>query len=158
MSGNKRKLDIFRHGSLYRRVDLIDFPPDLCAYCGQSSYGWDHAPAISQVDNLDVKEFLENGGAFMLYPVCEQCNILLRNSIEHTLLGRLGILDKKYMSKLRGQVDWSQEDLDELGPSLKALVLNKRIKKDLISKKARAVSDNFYKQLIETPKNETRAT
>lgn len=151
----KRKYDLLRHGRLYRRANFIDFPADICAYCGDSSDAWDHAPAISKVDNLDVKIFTEAGGTFILYPVCKQCNDLLQNSAEHTLVGRLAILDKKYTNKVRKYPEWSKEDLDELGNNLKSMLLIEIAKKDTIVRKARAVSDNFYKQFI---KDENRTT
>lgn len=153
-----RKYDILRHGHLYRRANFIDFPPDLCAYCGDSSVAWDHAPAISQVDNLDIKILTEAGGTFTLYPVCRQCNDFLQNSAEHTLLERLAILDKKYARKVNNYPEWSEEDLGELGSTLRSFILIEITKKDTIIRKAKAVSDNFYKRLTKDQKNENRTT
>lgn len=78
----------------------------LCAYCGSLAFNKDH------VDGS-------------VLPVCLECSGALRSALSATFLERLDYVRRFYSNKYRSYLqapDWSKEELDELGPAMRAAI------------------------------------
>ena len=106
----------------------IDFP-FACTYCGEMAEGRDHTipqsyhrlNTIISVDGVTV-----NPVVCVCVPCCKSCNSILGDSPEWILGRRVlelkrRMIDGRY-GRLLGQVIWTDEELDELGPTLRSHV------------------------------------
>jgi len=93
---------------------------------------------------IDTDEYGNNGGKFLLYPSCLECNRLLTDKIIITFIDRLDYLQDRYNRKLEksGEV-WSEKELEEMGKNLKSYILTHSNKASGWIKKLREVSDNI---------------
>jgi hypothetical protein len=98
---------------------------DPCVYCGVASSGYDHVPPLHFVSRLDDRD----RWAFDLrkLPACPECNSLLGGCLKTTIRERRAIIKAKLRSRYRcvlGMPAWDEDELDELGPSLRGNVRN----------------------------------
>lgn len=110
----------------YRRDDEGSICAEQqCTYCGLRAETQDHVPPLVWVHSLG-SEFFNNAKTLLLIvPACLECNITLSNYRLFTIKERtrylLGRYTKKYKRFLRGTA-WTEEELDELGYSLKTKI------------------------------------
>jgi hypothetical protein len=120
-SGSARE----RFGKHYRH----EYPcgPNVCAYCGDPATESDHVVPIShlarlaapRLDHPDLKRGL------VVVPACRPCNVMLRSFVAFSVDAKRDELKRRLRSKYRrllGAVEWDQDELDELGPSLRGWV------------------------------------
>lgn len=115
----KQRQQIYYH--LYHRD--YSYPANICAYCTSPSDSIDHVPPLSITENIDVEEFKERGGEFLLVPSCRMCNNLLGNRSLPTMLDRTNWLYNKYISLADKHFrNWDEDELEELGPGLQKYI------------------------------------
>lgn len=134
-----------RYGQLYRRVTGFDL--SLCAYCNFPREALDHVPALSLVDGIDIKKYLKNGGKFLLYPACKQCNNYLSNRPYVGYLERLDYLEEKYLKKMNKTEVWSKTEIDQMTGMLKAYIEAHQYKIEITIQKVRNIDDNRLKYI-----------
>lgn len=90
-----------------------------CTYCGDQ-YGdtYDHVMPRSYTNNnsfsMDV-----------CVPSCKECNSALGDELLFSIPDRAAFLFNKYHKKYKSQLNqtkWTQEELDELGPTLRSAI------------------------------------
>jgi hypothetical protein len=121
----RRKGLIQQYNALYSDLELVD-PSDkwFCFYCGQEAGTKDHQPPITKIDTLITK-----GKPFeaVLIPACLECNSILSDLTTLTVCERTELvknkLRNKYKKQLRSYALWTEEDIKELGPGLKPMVI-----------------------------------
>lgn len=105
-----------------------------CYYCGDIGNTIDHVPpqsgTFSGPENLRIKS-------------CNECNVLLSNRILKTIVERKDYLLKAYANryrKLLSQPDWTTEELEELGSTLRETVINSKAQKLIVEERLKNLS------------------
>lgn len=126
-----------RYNHLYRPYQPA--PRRVCFYCGDPAETVDHVPPLSYVAQWGSDLLITSGISFLLVESCGECNGLLSNGPESTILDRADLvkekLAKRYKKLLR-LPEWSQDEIEALGPSMRKYVGDpnmalKRIKRRL---------------------------
>jgi hypothetical protein len=141
MKDQERKRVYKIYGHLYKRVSGVSW--ERCIYCGGPVQCWDHAPALSLVDGIDVEKYKAKGGKFRLYPACLQCNSLLHNYSDTNFYGRLEYLALRYKKRLAKIPYWSENELAGLGKNMKAFVINRSGNYDMLAEKIDTIVENI---------------
>ena len=85
-----------------------------CFYCGDPADAKDHVPALCRVPdyrrlNLEKEEYF-------LVPSCTECNVLLSDSLQDSILDRViiahGLLEEKYKKLLKGK-KWNKQMIED---------------------------------------------
>lgn len=143
----KRKTDYRRYNWLYKRFGNNW---TNCIYCGELSIAFDHVPPISKVENLNIEEFKNDGFQFLLYPSCRECNQILNDKMIIDLYDRMIFLFDRYTEKAK-KLDqlWDQNEINELGPNLKSLVLMNYqtflFYQDMANRVQNQIAERFFK-------------
>lgn len=91
-----------------------------CTYCG----AWDG----NNRDHVVPASYNQNKKHFNCdtVPCCGECNVLLGDRLYFTVPSRaaylLGTYERRY-KKLLSQPDWSDEEIEELGPSMRTSII-----------------------------------
>ena len=99
-----------------------------CIYCGEPRDCLDHAPPLAAIENMNIKSFYKNGGRFVLYPSCRECNELLRTFPAFELEERLDHLIKKREAKIKGKEVWTEDEIEEMGDMMRDYIISKNNK------------------------------
>jgi len=127
MAGKQQRLYLMKkYSALYKRAMWFDM--DKCVYCGAGRQCLDHVPAISLLENIDVKRYLKQGGTLTLYPCCSKCNSLLGNTEALSLYDRLQALLKKYNKRLDRIEVWEDSELKEMGKNMRSYIQSQQFK------------------------------
>lgn len=103
-----------------------------CTYCGILANALDHIIPVSYdyVSRKNAKYSKE-----LTVPCCNECNIILSDKWLPTIGERAGYLIEKYnskYSKILSKPDWEDWEIEDLGGTLKMMVVsNMRKKKDI---------------------------
>lgn len=112
---SNRRLNHSRFHWKYERV----WSSERCYYCGQLAGTVDHVPPLSVYSALPNRDEYQP----KLVSCCSECNSLLGASPLLTL-GRRRVYIRKALKhryrKILSAPDWSEEELDELGPNLRS--------------------------------------
>lgn len=111
-------------GASEAKLEGDDFMPErqiddgtVCAYCGGTALRWDHVIA---------RDLLKPGESEWIVAACRECKDMLADRVLHTVPARAkwlyGRYRKKY-AKLLLNASWTDEEIEELQGSFKALVL-----------------------------------
>lgn len=125
-----------------------------CVYCGGPRQCLDHFPPISQLDNIDVSKFLKKGGQLLLYPACLSCNTILNRKWNVDLLDRMDYVAEYYIKKLDKMEVWEEDEINELGPTLKSTILANQYKIQDYNTKLTNILAQIDKQLDKIHKDE----
>jgi len=119
--------------------------PTICYYCGLLACTEDHVIPLSILNTLDriadpetYRKLIKN--RTMLVPACRECNCLLGSTYQKTLEERKAFLKKRLKQrykKLLNTPDWSQAELNEMGPNLKKHIISCLYERDLIRRRIR---------------------
>jgi hypothetical protein len=96
-----------------------------CTYCGAwDGNNRDHVVPASYNQNVQRhKKHFKQGTTV---PCCGECNVLLGDRLYFSIPSRaaylLGTYERRY-KKLLKQPDWSEEEIEELGPSMRTSVI-----------------------------------
>jgi hypothetical protein len=92
-------------------------------YCGQPADTLDHVPPVSRISDYEALRL--DRERYFLVRSCADCNVVLGNSLQETILQRAEYLkdrlEQKHRNKLKAQ-EWDEEELQELGPRLRSSV------------------------------------
>lgn len=130
---NRRAAEI-RYGARYQifRMQKTEDGWTPCFYCGHPADCLDHHPPISKVDEYEAFVLVDE--RYVKVWCCQECNRILGDSLQLTLLERddelKARLAKKY-SKYLFQPEWSEAELKMMGP-----VMRGDIRRSLRLKKA----------------------
>ena len=116
-----RKHDESTHGHLYNKVAYGMYMG--CFYCGERADTLDHCPPISRADDYLVFNLEEE--RWVLVDCCRECNGLLSDSLQETIVERAELLKlkltRRYRSLLRTP-KWTAKELRELGRMLRSSI------------------------------------
>jgi hypothetical protein len=125
MSKRNRDILLRTYGQLYSRLENCSL--DDCWYCNDVRQELDHCPPLKHVDGLNIDKFVKGGGKLCLIPCCRECNSILGDKPLFNPEERLAYLYDKYLGKVdKFFSDWSEDEIEELGPTLKRSVLAKQ--------------------------------
>jgi hypothetical protein len=99
-----------------------------CTYCGAwDGDNRDHVVPVSYNQNVYRKKGGRKNVSYKnTVPCCKECNVLLGDRLYFSIPSRaaylLGTYERRY-KKLLKQPDWSEEEIEELGPSMRTSVI-----------------------------------
>lgn len=102
-----------------------------CVYCGLPAETKDHVPPISRVS--DYESFNLALEVYIKVPCCVECNVMLGSELQESFFQRAEVIKDKLSRKYRrhiNTVEWDEEELEELGPTLLSKVVEGRGKSD----------------------------
>ena len=97
-----------------------------CTYCGAwDGDNRDHVVPVSYNHNVSRK--VTNKVSYRgTVPCCRECNVLLSDRLYFSIPSRaaylLGTYERRY-KKLLKQPDWTEDELEELGPSMRTSII-----------------------------------
>lgn len=95
----------------------------LCVYCGSPADTRDHVPPITRVN--DYRSIGLKNEQYLLVPCCKSCNSYLNDSLQDNIFDRIehlkDILASKFSKQLK-EVEWDDDELEELGDNLRSFV------------------------------------
>jgi hypothetical protein len=101
-----------------------------CFYCGQLGDGTDHAVPIAYTTRngrgTRRQGDLDNG--HLRVPCCRECNSLLGSKLFDSIQARAAYLARKLKNRYRlllSAPQWTDQEIAEVGPSLRAMILAK---------------------------------
>lgn len=135
----RRRLLERKYNSLYKRIDNFEYK---CFYCSSTeSIILDHVPNLRYVDGLDIKEYLKNGGKFVYYPSCPECNSKLSACIYTDPVDRIDYLVSRLLKKIDSFEVWEPEEMAEMGHSLRSLIQNQQNKLAIMQERLKRLLD-----------------
>jgi hypothetical protein len=135
----RRRLLESKYNCLYKRVDNFEYK---CFYCSSTeAIILDHVPSLKYVDGLDTKKYLKEGGKFIYYPACTQCNSLLGACIYTDPVDRINYLVTKLLKKIDSFEIWTPEEMAEMGHSLRSLIQNQQNKLAIMQERLKRLLD-----------------
>ena len=148
MKRRLRDVKIYHH--LYRICR--DFEDDKCAYCEYPMQCYDHVPPISLCEHINTEEYKEKIGDFLLVPSCLKCNGLLGDYKTRDYHSRLKHLMTKYQRRMFRFTKWTDEDVEELGATLRSLIEFEKVQRDELEERLSGVYRRFSSNM-EFPKS-----
>lgn len=140
-----------KYGHLYKRVGNFQYK---CYYCGsEEKVGLDHVPNLRFLEGLNTIKFVKSGGSFVLYPSCAACNIGLSNCIYTNPLDRIEYLSSRILKKMDKIEVWGEDELREMGHSLRSLIANQQSKLSIMQERLKMLL-NRSDELEGRPENE----
>jgi hypothetical protein len=118
-----------------KTLGYTSFPGNACVYCGVPAQCHDHVPALKNVD-------LFPDAARWLYPACLDCNSRLRDFLGTDVNDRKDVVIESLRRKFKGILDtpeWSDEEIRELGRSLRGMVKSHQHLQDHIRERLRVL-------------------
>jgi hypothetical protein len=114
-----------------RRIAGTEITYDPCIYCGMPSDTVDHVPPVSRAETLLD---LDPNMPLWTVPACLTCNRWLGAHPEHTAGGRRAIVRDKLGTLAKGRrfVQWSDEEMAEVGPNMRREIAAKMRQDELI--------------------------
>ena len=109
-----------------------------CIYCGDHATDRDHITPHSYVSNSKNRSFKE----YWEWS-CSECNTVLANILLTTVEERGHYLHNKISkryAKLLSSPPWTDEEIDDLGPGLRASILSARIERYKVEDRLRYLS------------------
>lgn len=104
-----------------------------CIYCGLPATGIDHIPPRAMRHKLqDLGEYV---GTWIEVPSCSWCNSTLNDLALLTITDRKLYIKQRIRAKYKrilSSVDWTDEQLEELGYSLKSKIKATMSKKKIL--------------------------
>jgi hypothetical protein len=136
---NKERARLMKtHGHLYKRHFISE--GYYCFYCGAPGQCLDHVPPIKIIDSLDQDKLKKDRIPKCLIPSCNECNSRLGDKPLITVMERLLYLESYYEAFFKKQkAKWTDEEINELGGSLREYVRHHQDKLNLYLDKIRNI-------------------
>lgn len=134
----KREILMKLHGHKYKR----HFTQEgyYCFYCADPADTLDHVPPLSEMDILTPEKRKKEKIPAALVPCCAECNQALDARRLWTVFDRLMYLESHYDAYFKRQsMMWTEEEINELGPSLRESVRHRQDKLGRYRDKIRAI-------------------
>lgn len=112
---------------------LAAFNVKLCVYCGEPANGRDHV--IPRAFQQRIEDFGWAKRRKLIVPACGECNSTAGSKVFLTLREKRRYIHDRYRERYRKLLEapnWTQEEIDELGPTLRTTVVRSQHAKDLI--------------------------
>lgn len=109
-----------------------------CFYCNAPADTWDHTTPVSHFNAL--RDTGVNDKTAPVVRCCRECNSLLSDHVFPTLAARKSYLKKtlrQRYGRLIAAPRWEEEELEELGPSLRASVQAQQAQADRVIQRLR---------------------
>lgn len=106
----------------------------LCFYCGVPADTVDHVPPLSRISDYEFKRLKHE--RYYKVPCCRECNNLAGASLQDNLVARAEHVKDKLSRKYRKHlmaIEWSEDELQELGAVLESKVRQSIIKHHYVS-------------------------
>ena len=115
------------HGHKYKRHFLSE--GYYCFYCGDPASTLDHVPPLNEMDHLPYEKRKRDKIPASLLPCCLECNQALGSRRLVYVEERLLFLESYYDAKLKKKsAQWTDDEINELGYSLKEYVKHEQEK------------------------------
>jgi len=126
------------HTALYTRLGGIrgDFYW-TCIYCGQPADTIDHVPPVSRIDDYRAMDKVRE--LFVTVHCCRQCNNILGNSLQPTIIDRCEYLKDKLARRMTRVTLWSDDELGDIGPNLRSKLIENNRRDKMLSDRV-----NYY--------------
>jgi hypothetical protein len=112
-----------------------------CYYCGRPASAVDHVIPKAVLRSIgDDKESLQKttNHRVLTVPTCRECNTLLGATTQSTLKGRKAYLKERIRRRYKQVLKtpyWNEEDIGELGPTLRQAVRGAiNMKKEILAR------------------------
>jgi uncharacterized protein Usg len=126
------------HGHKYKRHFLTE--GYYCFYCADPADTLDHVPPLSSMEILNKEKRKKDKIPATLVPCCKECNSSLGDRQLWTVFDRLLYLETYYDAFFKKQkAMWTEEEIAELGPSLRESVRHRQEKLERYLHKIRAI-------------------
>lgn len=126
------------HGHKYTRHFLTE--GYYCFYCGEPANSLDHVPPLSAMEVLNKEKRKKDNIPAALVPCCMECNGALGGRQLWTVFDRLLYLESYFDAFFKKQKAlWTDEEINELGYSLRESVRHRQDKLDRYRDKIRAI-------------------
>lgn len=143
-SKKDREFLLKKHGFKYTR-----FYTDAgyrCFYCGIHAECLDHSPALTEMEHIQPEAIKKHEIPLALIPSCNQCNVILSNRRFHYPEERLAYLESYYQAYYeKRQALWTEEEIAELGFSLRDTVRHKQEKLGVYIEKIRHIQQRLLR-------------
>ncbi len=109
-----------------------------CFYCGEPAQGRDHFVPRSFQQRIEDFGWAKKGN--VLVPACTECNSTANDKVFKTLTAKRAFIHSRYRvryAKLLDAPHWTQEEIDELGKSLRSHVERSQYARDLLRQRLR---------------------
>jgi len=106
----------------------------LCIYCGSPADTVDHVPPVSRISDCD--SIYSDDYKFCTVKSCLECNKLAGDRLDIDLIDRIDFVKDRLKSKYRRALripDWTLDELDDLGDSLRAEVESAIVKRGVLA-------------------------
>lgn len=146
-SSRYRKKLVQLHNHKYER----HYTPEgfYCFYCGDPADTLDHVPSLSSIDTMDYQYRKRHRIPAITVACCSACNGATSSRRLDTVQDRLLYLESFYQRIFeKSSKTWSQDEIDELGPSLKNFVKSSQERLQRYVHKIRGIQRRFI--LVET--------
>jgi hypothetical protein len=150
--------------SLRKRYEVINCAYTMvhvgfkCYYCGDSAQTVDHSPPISYVYAIGTEEALARGLELVKVPCCTECNsVHLGDKPLLTLTDRAkAVYDgiQRRHKRVLGMPNWYDEDLEELGHTLRSKVDDSALVKKWVERRLEYIETVHEECLIEGENDE----
>ena len=130
------------YGPHYQKLTLVD---DHCLYCGDTPVDYDYVPSLKYCKNKSsLPPHLTK------VHICKTCRLLLSDGGHSDLLLTLGdrcrfLCNAYFRAYRRIKCEWTDEELQEMGPEMQRRICDGLTKKALYLQK----SDRCWETLIE---------
>lgn len=111
------------------------YDDETCYYCGMSANAYDHVIPRSVLRMLDETDIEIPKNRIKRVPCCHECNCLLGASYQETIAERKKYLKLRLKNKYRALLkipQWSEEEINELGYTLRQDLLCSLKKKEML--------------------------
>ena len=109
------------YGDRYRMVNGERGPfYNLCVYCGDPATCRDHYPPLNRISDYESLNLARE--YYLLIPSCTHCNSVLGDSLQTTFPERVEALKDKLEAKFTRVQEWDDDEVLELGPTLRSYV------------------------------------
>jgi hypothetical protein len=142
---DKARKELMRtHGHKYKRHFLLE--GYYCFYCGDPANTLDHVPPLHEMPNLPYEKRKKNRLPASLLSCCAECNSALGSRQLITAEDRLLFLESYYDAKLKKKKAlWSDDEINELGYSLKEYVRHEQDKLRRYIDKIRHIQSRYIR-------------
>ena len=103
-----------------------------CYYCGDSADTLDHTIPVSFYSTRPTRKGMKSKytDPVPVVDCCVECNKTLSNTLIIDVRGRASLIKEKYLKKYQKILNlprWDEEDIDELGKTLRSVIIRDQI-------------------------------
>ena len=104
----------------------------ICYYCGDSADTLDHTIPVSFYSTIPTRSGIKSkySDPVPVVDCCLECNTTLHNKLVTDVRDRADLIQERYAKKYKKVLSlprWNEEDIDELGKSLRSVIVRDQI-------------------------------